>query len=488
MLTRVTASLRFLSPGFQIGDKYSVVQAIGWGGMGIVYEATHIRLGQRVAVKLLAPDLAKTQEALARFEREARAAAHIRSPHAARVFDVDALSDGTPYIVMEFLEGRDLADELTARGSLPVAEAVDYMMQACDAMAEAHRLGIVHRDLKPSNLFLANDGRHVVLKVLDFGISKVADEGVPSVTTTRSGLGTAVYMSPEQVRSAKHVDARSDVWALGVVLYEMLTGCQPFSRDTTSAVAAAIVTDQPEPLRAIRPDVPAALERVLLTALEKDRDRRFADAAELAAALAPFATSHQRRSSAPARAATSPIRQGVFGVASGSPPMRASIGARIRAEFAKWSRPPRAWILAGLCIGIVASAAVFRGAPQELTSPNSGATSQVLVPPLLTTTNTAASVEENAPAPPTEIDTAVPSPRADTVVVTPVDTRTRATTTPKASTREVGTSTAARSNSATRTVPDAPALAPRKDTAGSPSSPPGSTKKKSTHGLPPDPG
>src|SRR5258706_8806014 len=185
MLPPVTASLRFLSPGYQIGDKYSVVQAIGWGGMGIVYEATHIRLGQRVAVKLLAPDLAQTQEAVARFEREARAAAHLRSPHVARVFDVDTLPNGTPYIVMELLDGRDLADELAARGPLPVAEAVDYLLEACDAMAEAHQLGIVHRDLKPSNMFLTNDGPNPTLKVLDFGISKVIDEIAPGVTTTR---------------------------------------------------------------------------------------------------------------------------------------------------------------------------------------------------------------------------------------------------------------------------------------------------------------
>src|SRR6185503_236571 len=156
------------------------------------------------------------------------------------VFDVDELPDGTPYMVMEFLQGRDLADELVARGPLSIEVAVDYLRQVCDAMAEAHRLGIVHRDLKPANIFLAADGRHSIVKVLDFGISKVMYDAVPGVTTTQSGLGTAVYMSPEQVRSAKNVDARSDVWALGVVLYEMLTGCQPFSGDCATAVAAAI--------------------------------------------------------------------------------------------------------------------------------------------------------------------------------------------------------------------------------------------------------
>jgi serine/threonine-protein kinase len=289
--------------------------------MGIVYEALHKRLGQRVAVKMLLPDLVESEEAVARFEREARAAAHLRSPHAARVFDVDILPDGTPYFVMEYLNGRNLSDELAERGRFPIEEAVDYVLQACDAMAEAHRLGIVHRDLKPSNLFLADDGHQFIVKVLDFGISKFADGLAPLVTTTRTGLGTVVYMSPEQVRSAKSVDARSDVWALGVVLYELLAGSSPFDRDTSTAVVAAIIADKPQSLRSHREDVPVLLEAVVMQALEKNRERRFVDAAALAGALTPFAPPRDKRPvrSPKARAVRTPSDSAIAGQPSDLP-------------------------------------------------------------------------------------------------------------------------------------------------------------------------
>ena len=288
-----------LAPGDLVGGKYSIRRLIGSGGMSVVYEALHVRLDQRVALKILLPELAELGEGLVRFEREARAAVQLLSSHAARIFDVDALDDGTPYIVMEFLEGRDLAAELTARGPLPIAEAVDYLMQACDAMAEAHRAGTVHRDLKPSNLFLATNGGHPTIKVLDFGISKVADDRLARrVTTTQTSLGTALYMSPEQVRSAKHVDARTDVWALGVVLYELLTASLPFAGETTTAVAASIVADDPQRLRLLRSEVPSDLECVVMRALEKDRDRRFRNAGELATALTPFVRGVDNRESA----------------------------------------------------------------------------------------------------------------------------------------------------------------------------------------------
>jgi serine/threonine-protein kinase len=262
--------------------------------MAIVYEAVHVRLGQRVALKILLPELAEREDIMTRFEREGRAAVRLRSPHVARVFDVDTLADGTAYIVMEFLEGRDLAGELALSGPLPITQAVDYVLQACDAMAEAHRQGTVHRDLKPSNLFLAQDGKQRIVKVLDFGVSKVALEGADlSVTSTRSALGTALYMSPEQVRSAKSVDARTDVWSLGVVLYELLTARTPFEGESVTALAAAIVTDTPPPLRTLRADVPFELEQVVIRAMEKDRDKRFHDAAAFAAALAPFGPSQE---------------------------------------------------------------------------------------------------------------------------------------------------------------------------------------------------
>jgi serine/threonine-protein kinase len=257
--------------------------------MGIVFEALHVRLRQRVAVKMLLPEFAKRGDVVARFDREARAAAQLRNAHVARVLDVDMLPEGAPYLVMEYLQGRDLSAELAARGPLPIAEAVDYVCQACDAMAEAHALGIVHRDLKPGNLFLTDEGGRRTVKVLDFGISKVADDNVGQrVTATFSALGTALYMSPEQVRSAKHVDARSDVWALGVILYELLTGRTPFEGESATAVAASIVADPLPSPRTFRPELPSALETAVMIALEKDRERRFRSAPALAQAIAGF--------------------------------------------------------------------------------------------------------------------------------------------------------------------------------------------------------
>ena len=303
ILRSVPANPGLPNPGDVIGGKYALTRVIGAGGMGVVYEAMHLRLRQRVAIKMLQPELAARGDFVARFDREARAAVKLRSPHVARVLDVDALDDGTPYLVMEFLEGRDLSAEIAARGRLPVAEAVDYVLQTCDAMGEAHRQGTVHRDLKPSNLFLASDERGRVVKVLDFGISKVVEEGsAPSVTSTFSVLGTALYMSPEQVRSAKHVDARSDVWALGVILYELLAGRSPFVAPSATAVAAAVVADAPVPLGMYRPDVPGELEAAVMLALEKDRDRRFSDATALAAAIAPFGPARAALSSSLAHA------------------------------------------------------------------------------------------------------------------------------------------------------------------------------------------
>ena len=276
------------SVGTVIGGKYRIERVLGEGGMGAVYEAVHVRLDQRVAVKMLLPELVKVGELVWRFEREAKAAAQLRHRNTARVVDVDVSPEGVPYMVMELLHGHDLESEIQTRGALPVGEAVHYVLQACSAMGEAHGLGIVHRDLKPANLFLNDEADgSVCLKVLDFGISKVQSDTDVRVTTTKAQMGTPLYMSPEQVRSAKNVDLRSDVWSLGVILYELLAGEPPFT-GSAAGIGAAIVNDPPRPLQEIRPDVPEALCAVVAKAMEKSPAARFASTLEMSDALAPF--------------------------------------------------------------------------------------------------------------------------------------------------------------------------------------------------------
>jgi serine/threonine-protein kinase len=233
-----------------------------------------------------------------RFLREAKAAIRIRSEHCVRVLDVGTLDTGAPYMVMEYLEGQDLSAIGEAQKQLPIPDVIDWVLQAGEALAEAHALGIVHRDLKPANLFLTRraDGTPSV-KVLDFGISKQAASGADAgVTKTQAVLGSPRYMSPEQMRSTKDVDARADVWALGAVIHELVSGAPPFDADTMTALCAAILQDPPRSLRASRPDAPPELEAVVRGALEKDRDRRFANVAQLAAALAPFGSASSRAS------------------------------------------------------------------------------------------------------------------------------------------------------------------------------------------------
>jgi serine/threonine-protein kinase len=273
------------SVGQTLGGKYVLERRVGAGGMGIVFEARHERIGQRVAIKLLRPEVAARPLSCERFVREARAAGRLRSRHAVRIFDVDATERGVPYLVMEWLEGRDLDAELEERGPLPLDDVLRFLLEACDAIGEAHEAGIVHRDLKPSNLFLAKERDGVVCKVLDFGISKLPEWSDVSITQTDALLGTPLYMAPEQVRNARDVDARADVWALGVILYELLGGRPPFLGETVASTAAAIAADDPRPLRWLRPEVPEHVEDIVSRCLSKDASRRFADANAFAHAL-----------------------------------------------------------------------------------------------------------------------------------------------------------------------------------------------------------
>ena len=290
-----------LAQGEILAGKYRIDEVLGVGGMGLVVAAHHVQLDERVAVKFLLPSMLTNREAVARFTREARAAVKIKSEHVVRISDVASLEDGTPYMVMEYLEGSDLGAWLKERGVLPVEQAVEFVLQACEAIAEAHVLGIVHRDLKPMNLFVTRrpDGA-LSVKVLDFGISKVVRPGSSSselsMTKTSTMMGSPLYMSPEQLHSSKDVDSRTDIWALGVILYELVAGKLPFFADSVAELVTRILTEPPPPLRDMRPDVPGALEAVILRCLEKDRSRRFESVGELAGALQSFASRRGRLS------------------------------------------------------------------------------------------------------------------------------------------------------------------------------------------------
>jgi eukaryotic-like serine/threonine-protein kinase len=281
-----------------LGGKYRVDRVLGAGGMGMVVAATHLQLDERIAIKFLLPEALANPEAVARFGREAKAAVKIRGEHVARVIDVGTFDNGAPFMVMEHLDGRDLASLIHERGAMSPPDAVDAILQACEALAEAHALGIVHRDLKPANLFMTRrpDGTPSV-KVLDFGISKLTAAGADhSMTKTTAIMGSPLYMSPEQMTASRHVDARTDIWALGVVLYELLTGRVPFLAETLPEICGLILTAAPSPVRDFSPGVPEGLQAVVLHCLEKDRDRRFFNVSQVAQALAPYGSRATSRS------------------------------------------------------------------------------------------------------------------------------------------------------------------------------------------------
>ncbi len=281
-------------PGTVIAGKYRVVRTLGSGGMGLVLAAHHLLLDQRIAIKCLTPAALEYPDIVERFAREARAAARIRSEHVARVIDVDEFDNGLPFIVLEYLEGEDLADHIERVGPLRVSTAVRFLLEACEVMAEAHAAGIVHRDIKPANLFIAKQrDKRRIIKVLDFGISKLTDE---PVTQASAMLGTVTYMSPEQLRSAKEVDHRTDIWALGAVLYECLSGVAPFGGTNTAELIASVFSNEPKPLRSLREDLPDGLVEVVERCLRSDPAERFDSVLAMATELGPFAKTEDRAS------------------------------------------------------------------------------------------------------------------------------------------------------------------------------------------------
>jgi serine/threonine-protein kinase len=277
-----------------IAGKYQVQGVLGEGGMGVVVSAWHLGLEQRVAIKLLLTHMRQSDgSALERFQREARAAARIQSEHVCRVLDTGHLEDGTPFLVMEYLEGADLSDELIRRGRFEIVDAVRYVREACIALMHAHQAGVIHRDLKPANLFLVQrpDGSRL-LKVLDFGVSKsISSTGAPNLTLTKTSamVGSPIYMSPEQLNSSKDVDGRTDIWALGVILYELIAGRTPFYGESIAQLVNAVLNSEPEGFAPLGIESPPGLDQVIRKALSKARDQRYSSARELYNALSPFA-------------------------------------------------------------------------------------------------------------------------------------------------------------------------------------------------------
>ncbi|HEY1549618.1 MAG TPA: serine/threonine-protein kinase [Kofleriaceae bacterium] len=341
-------------PGTVVAGKYRVEKLLGRGGMGVVLAAEHLELRVPVALKFLSDRYSTRTDIIMRFLREARAAAQLKSAHVCRVFDVGRLDDGLPFIVMERLVGQDLAKLLRAEGQLAVPTAADYIAQACDAVAEAHDAGIVHRDLKPGNLFLTqNRDGSALLKVLDFGVAKLHTEEDHDITNSQTVVGSPTYMAPEQLRSARGADARSDIWSLGVILHQLVTGNTPFRGETIADLAIRAAID---PLPSLE-HLPPAYAAIIARCLEKQPDRRFQTATELAAELAPLAS----RPSRPPTITPSPQLEVMLGpnTADPSAPTETTLrgAASVTTGMPRAKKPPRA-----LVIGAVAAIAIGAGA------------------------------------------------------------------------------------------------------------------------------
>jgi tRNA A-37 threonylcarbamoyl transferase component Bud32 len=438
MPARESASTR-ADPGEMIAGKYRIERVLGAGGMGIVYAARHVDLHEVFAIKLMRPaeegegDAAATE----RFLREARASARLRGEHVARVHDVGRLEDGTPYMVMEHLDGVDLRKLFKSRrGALPIDEVVDHVLQACEAVAEAHAAGIIHRDLKPANLFLTRRPNGTpCIKVLDFGISKQlgAAKGL-DVTNTTDILGSPFYMAPEQMRSGRSADPRSDIWSLGVVLYELAGGVLPFQGDSITEVCARVLQDRPIPLATRSPGVSAGFDHIVLRCLEKEPENRFQTVAELAAALRALRAGDPVAIAATTARASLPAAQEIPAEAAPSAAW-GTTGTKAEAPRGSWSRL-HIGLVAVLCIaaGAVGAAALFlargdsgppatpvaaAGAPSVTAAATSTESSSPSVSPAASAVPPASAASSEAPPPASAASSTVPGPPRPSVVAPP---------------------------------------------------------------------
>ncbi len=419
-------ALHVYPEGTVIAGKYRIEHVLGEGGMGIVVAARHLDLGSRVALKFLTAEMAKHASIVERFMREARASAQLQSENVCRVIDVGRVEEtGIPYIVMEYLQGQDLARVLKSQGPLPATTVAEYMLQAIQALAEAHAVGIVHRDIKPGNLFLTErpNGKPLI-KVLDFGVAK-APTGPQdfSLTRTQNVMGSPGYMSPEQLKSSKVVDARADIWSIGVVMYELICGRQPFIAESITELAVRVVTES-------HPALPATLPRgfveIIGRCLEKQPAARYSDVAALAAALAPFAAGGQDSALGASRALRGSTQlsgsQPVVAITSPSTSMPTTLGSA--SGVSEYQPGRRRGVLAGViggaaALGIIAIVMLTRGGGDADTTRGTAAPA----PPLPTVTEPAQQPVEQVPTPTERAPLVVePKPAVESVPVAPVPT------------------------------------------------------------------
>jgi serine/threonine-protein kinase len=280
-----------LAPGDLVAGRYRVGNIIGAGGMGIVYKAEHIELNRAVALKVIRPDIARDSSIWRRFSREARALAALHNKHVVRIHDAGTLESGLRYLVMDLLVGTDLR-RLVEHAALPPQQAVDYVIQVCSALGDAHRLNIIHRDIKPANIFLAQyRANEPVIKLLDFGVALFLDD-VGQRTLSGQSVGSPQYLSPEQLRDPRGVDQRTDIWAVGLLLFELISGRSPLHGLNAAQICLRIAQGPMPPIEAVCPALPPALAAVIHGCLEIDPARRPQSADELALALEPFSSRH----------------------------------------------------------------------------------------------------------------------------------------------------------------------------------------------------
>jgi serine/threonine protein kinase len=412
-----------LAVGDVLAGKYRVDRILGAGGMGVVIAATHLTLHQKVAIKFLLPSGAQLPETAERFLREARAAVRLKSEHVAKVIDVGTLEDGAPYMVMEYLEGATLGQVVRQHGALPIADAVAFVMQACEAVAEAHAAGIVHRDLKPDNLFLTRrvDGQPLV-KVLDFGIAKLTGiDAKLALTRSASVVGSPLYMPPEQLRSAKHVDARADIWALGTVLFELLTGRLPFVAQTFPELCMKVAQDPAPAPSEHRAEIPPELDAAVLRCLQKDVALRFQNVGDMAHALQPFAPEEARdfakRITSVLAAGTWPPREALSGPVITAATKVATGNAWGNTRGAGASRRRLTWIGAGAaaCAVVAIAVVVLRHGPATPPAASAVDPGVASAAPLPSAQAPALAISL-APVDPAPSSTATPTPSAPAVV------------------------------------------------------------------------